>query len=326
MKWLVICLMCFWGNLSNAKLGGEEGNGGDMCEDRIKEIRDDLKTWIIKDGSRGLKLPADVSLASYNSKMLNVISRAKISCGADPIFIGRAEKTCKNFIDSNGQESIQCNFDRVLKTPESDQYVLIHHEYAGLAGFEVNNEEDSNYGISNQISGFLEDQVIKRLVVRPVEAGGLCDESNPIDPVTLFHNGQTKVLIQPTVAAWESRSCNDMTGCTDWKPNGNGFAGVRYSGSAELKVNPRLGNFRLDFIGEVRMHERVAVFRCNVDRQGSIDCENKLYLGGYEFGEYIKMSGELRGGCMYIKGASIVDGIKNDGAHEEYRVTMTAHF
>lgn len=307
-----------------AHAGNEHVNGGDICEDRIKIVRDDLQNWISKGGSRGLKLPLGVSLDQYNSGMLNMVSRVKISCGSDAIFIGNSEKTCKNFVDSDSRESIHCNFDRFLKTSESDQYVLIHHEYAGLAGFEVNNDEESNYGISNQITGFLENQIIKKLVVRPVEVAGLCDNSNPIDPVTLFHNGQTEIRIAPTVAAWESRSCNNMTGCTDWKPYGSGIAGVTYSGYAELKVNPRLGNLDLDFIGSVRQNEKTTVFRCHVDRQGFIKCESVLYVGGYKSGGYIMMSGELRSGCMYIKGSSILDWDRNDGIHEEYRATMTA--
>ncbi len=57
-----------------------------------------------------------------------------------------------------------------MGTSESDQYVLVHHEYAGLAGIEISKGEDSDYQVSNQISGYLENQVIKKLAVKPSNA------------------------------------------------------------------------------------------------------------------------------------------------------------
>jgi hypothetical protein len=53
-----------------------------------------------------------------------------------------------------------------MATNDSDQYVLVHHEYAGLSGFEVNNGPDSTYLISNQISEFLVDEVVKKLAIK----------------------------------------------------------------------------------------------------------------------------------------------------------------
>jgi hypothetical protein len=83
--------------------------------------------------------------------------------------VGEAEKTCKNFIGRQGLARIECNTKRFLETDESDQYILVHHEFAGLAGLEVNQGEDSDYQISNQIAAFLEDQVTKKLVIKPGE-------------------------------------------------------------------------------------------------------------------------------------------------------------
>lgn len=150
--------------------GVDVGNGGDICEDRFKVARDDISSWLRKGGSAGLDLSSsnDVSLAQYNAEMLLNISGARVSCTDGRITIGKAEKTCKNFREKDGSSVIVCNSRRFMATAESDQYVLVHHEYAGLSGFEVNDGEDSKYFISNQIAGYLVDQVVKKLaIIRP---------------------------------------------------------------------------------------------------------------------------------------------------------------
>ncbi|RYZ76580.1 MAG: hypothetical protein EOP06_31180 [Proteobacteria bacterium] len=96
------------------------------------------------------------------------IADATIECVNQPILLRDTEKTCINRTNTETQRaSIQCNFSRLMMTSESDQYALIHHEYAGLAGFEKTGADGSNYVISNQIAGFLENQIIKRLAVKP---------------------------------------------------------------------------------------------------------------------------------------------------------------
>lgn len=156
------------------KLGGDTdiGNGGDSCEEKILAIRNDLKSWIIAGGPENLTLPAGMTVYQYSNEMLNSIDTSIISCTAHTIHIGNAEKTCKNYKDENQQNKIECNFDRFLKTTSEDQYKLIHHEFAGIAGIETNattgnNYEESNYIISNQLSAFLVDVVIKKLAIKP---------------------------------------------------------------------------------------------------------------------------------------------------------------
>jgi hypothetical protein len=150
-----------------ASIGTGMGNGGDICEDRFKSVRDDIASWIIQGGSAGLSLPQPVSVAQYNTAMLGQIANATISCIDDKVMIGDAEKTCKNFVDSSGKSQIACNATRFMATGDSDQYVLVHHEYAGLAGFEVNSGEESQYPISNQLTEYLQDQVIQKLAIKP---------------------------------------------------------------------------------------------------------------------------------------------------------------
>ncbi|OFZ47768.1 MAG: hypothetical protein A2381_07195 [Bdellovibrionales bacterium RIFOXYB1_FULL_37_110] len=163
MTRLILTLVFLMGSFGAfASSGVKIGNGGDDCEDRIKIIRDDIESWIQKGGSQGLKLPEDVYLEKYNTQMLNAFN-AKITCSDEKIFIGNAEKTCKNFEDGQGIKWVQCNFERFNKTKEDKQYTLIHHEYAGISGFETNLEEESDYSISNKITAFLEYQIVKKL-------------------------------------------------------------------------------------------------------------------------------------------------------------------
>lgn len=150
--------------------GAEGRGGGDLCEDRIKLIGSDLKDWIINRGPDDLKLPSGISVEQYSNAMLDEIANVKIECVGQgdqgyPININGVSKVCRFDKDSNGSQ-ITCDFIKFNATDESDQYVLIHHEYAGLAGLELPNGSNSDYTISNQISGYLQDQVVKKLVVK----------------------------------------------------------------------------------------------------------------------------------------------------------------
>ena len=62
-------------------------------------------------------------------------------------------KTCRGFVsDQDHLHHILCNIDRFSATSPAEQYRLIHHEFAGLAGVEQNNGAASDYRISTQIA------------------------------------------------------------------------------------------------------------------------------------------------------------------------------
>ncbi|RYZ91743.1 MAG: hypothetical protein EOP06_06240, partial [Proteobacteria bacterium] len=103
--------------------------------------------------------------------MLEALAETKIACVSVgdkdyPVEVFGMPKTCK-FERENDQSLIICDAQKFASISESDQYVLTHHEYAGIAGIETPAKGDSDYSISNQISGFLEDTIAKKLVVRP---------------------------------------------------------------------------------------------------------------------------------------------------------------
>jgi hypothetical protein len=157
--------------------GTSDGAGGDRCEERFKSIGEDLAKWIRLGGHNSLNLTSLNGLSAdlYAAGMLREISRVKISCVDPgdinfPVTVNGTPKECKNFVDSKGERRIICDrykFYAGLKDPQHDssQYRLAHHEYAGLAGFELPVDDDSSYAISNQITGYLHNEVVKRLAV-----------------------------------------------------------------------------------------------------------------------------------------------------------------
>lgn len=155
---------------------GQDRGGGDLCENQIKVIREDLASWIQKGGPRGLKLPSGVSVDRYSEGMLSQISKARVRCVGPgdkgfPVEVYGTPKVCKFETGVFRGATITCERPAFSALSESDQYVLVHHEYAGLAGIEQPTKDDSVYNVSNQISAFLVDYVVKRLAVKAPVAG-----------------------------------------------------------------------------------------------------------------------------------------------------------
>lgn len=181
---LVFLSVLLLSGAASAQRGSETGNGGDTCENQFKIIRDDLASWITQGGAKNLKLKI-ILPEHYNEIMSAEISKASISCTDEKVIVENSEKTCKNFVDQDGSHKILCNNSRFMMSTDVDRYVLVHHEYAGLAGFEVNNGASSDYTISNQLTGYLEDQLVKKLVVNKI-AKALVFETFPSEAEDLF--------------------------------------------------------------------------------------------------------------------------------------------
>jgi hypothetical protein len=150
--------------------GGSSPGGGDMCEDRIKLIRDDIGAWINKGGPASLKLPAGITVSDYSQRIASAISKAQIECVTQgdqhyPVEVFGRPKVCRFEPSEN---LITCDFVKFNSTNEVEQYRLIHHELAGLAGLELPDRADSHYGISNQITSFLKNEIVKRLAIVPI--------------------------------------------------------------------------------------------------------------------------------------------------------------
>jgi hypothetical protein len=152
----------------NAFAKSDKGNGGDICENKMRNITNDIESWLLKDEYRGIKLPVNLTEELYKQEMLEAVSKSILSCTTDRILVGSAEKTCRNFVDNNGAPQIQCNFDRFNSTEEKEKYKLMHHELAGVSGFETNVNEASNYQISNQVGEFLSQASVLVLGIKKI--------------------------------------------------------------------------------------------------------------------------------------------------------------
>jgi hypothetical protein len=162
----------------NKILHGQDRGGGDPCENQIKIIRSDLSMWIKNGGPKELRLPDGISVYQYSTRMLQKIKETKIQCigpgdNGFPIEVHNTPKVCKFEMEPNQNPIITCDRSGFLALDESEQYVLIHHEYAGLADIEPPLKEDSQYEASNQITSFLENRIVKRLVVKPIQKSPL---------------------------------------------------------------------------------------------------------------------------------------------------------
>lgn len=203
MKNLILIAMTLSTLYSTAAFAKSKGagssGGGDICEDRIKTIRSDLREWINKGGPKSLKLPAGLLLEQYSENMLEKINNANIKCvGEDdqdyPVTINGTPKTCR-FDLYDKASRITCDYKKFASLSETEQYVLIHHEYAGLAFVEIPNGDDSVYDVSNQLSKYLVNVVSKKLAVTPM------DEGTPIRLVALPQGSVIRIPVNYIVNA-----------------------------------------------------------------------------------------------------------------------------
>jgi hypothetical protein len=149
--------------------GTESGGGGDASEERVNEIRSDLLSWIKSGGAKGLVLPTELTYEEYYSEMKDLLQPQKVVIGfvESEVNVNGVAKTCRGYLSkTDSRQHIICNIGRFANTSEADQYKLIHHEFAGLAGLEKNDGAASDYNLSAQITDFLTRQTVLRLAVK----------------------------------------------------------------------------------------------------------------------------------------------------------------
>ena len=167
MKKILLLNLIMTISFAQAKVGSEGVGGGDVCENRIKIVRDDIQNWIKDGGVSKLDLTKSVRATEYSKGMLSYIERTKVRCVSDgdigfPVSVEGVPKVCR-FEKNEMTSIITCDYNKFLATSQSNQYLLIHHEYAGLADVEIPNGSDSDYSISNQIIPLLDNQPTKQL-------------------------------------------------------------------------------------------------------------------------------------------------------------------
>jgi hypothetical protein len=135
----------------------------------VNEIRVDILKWIAEGGAEGLKLPDGLSTSKYISEMNRVLAQNAVVVGFTdkPVIVYSWPKTCRGFERAEDHRlHIECNIDRFKDTPPAEQYMLIHHEYAGLAGIETNDGALSDYTLSSQITEYLSESTVFKLGIK----------------------------------------------------------------------------------------------------------------------------------------------------------------
>ncbi|MEK6773827.1 MAG: hypothetical protein AABY64_07795 [Bdellovibrionota bacterium] len=190
-------------------LGGSDGGGGDPCEDRFSEIRDDIRSWIRKGGpTQGFKLPPGIDAQTYASTLLDAFENTKVKCIKPtdeeakhelPIKFCGSPKVCKFERSSNQKlkkNTITCDYNAFLDTSTmttARQYRLVHHEYSGIANLENPQCDESKYEISREISKYLEPT--EKLVVKQLsEAVPKIIITDPLAVVDFLHPSIRKIL------------------------------------------------------------------------------------------------------------------------------------
>ena len=194
---------------ASAFSGGSDGGGGDPCEDRFNEIRDDIKSWIIKGGAtQNFKLPPGLDAQTYGSRLLNAFKNTKVKCIKPtddeakkilPISFCGAPKVCKFERSSNEnlqKNIITCDYNAFLDKSTmttARQYRLVHHEYSGIAKLENPDCDESKYEISREISKYFEPT--EKLVVKQLsEAAPKVIMTAPLAVADFLHPSIQKIL------------------------------------------------------------------------------------------------------------------------------------
>lgn len=177
---LAVTLMAFVEQSS--AIGGANGGGGDSQEMIVDAIRSDIRSWVQAGGPQGFKnWPPGVTLAIYKKSMpallepkaviIGFVTSAQEAKELDAelkVTVKEQPKACRGFFSTADRKAhILCNVER-FPIVAAEQYRLIHHEFAGLAGVEQNEGAASDYTLSNQLTSLLQAETVYRL---PIQKG-----------------------------------------------------------------------------------------------------------------------------------------------------------
>ena len=154
--------------------GGEAGNGGDPGEIKFKMVALNIQEWLESGNADAIHLPMGLSFESYKAGMLAKLRGYQIEFTESVVKVAGTEKTCKNDFGKPDGNKILCNssrFNSYYSNSMDDIYRIVHHEFAGLAGFEKNKGEASDYVISAQLSDYLRVELVKRLPIHGPKDG-----------------------------------------------------------------------------------------------------------------------------------------------------------
>jgi hypothetical protein len=243
--------------------GASSGGGGDgVTEMRIDEIRVDILKWLDQAGGTELKLGADLSYLTYRAAMTRLLANHAVVLGSvttaeenatsDPelkVLVGGQPKTCRGFVSARDQRPhILCNVERFKATPESTQYQLIHHEYAGLAQVERNDGASSDYAISSQITEYLVPETVLRLAVKKPES---TTERTGMHPQESFENIEVKAGVATVKQSSETGATSESKVSLGFHAQlrdfEGGVSGMQAEGTIGQAAGKVVGGGKLEF-------------------------------------------------------------------------------
>jgi formylglycine-generating enzyme required for sulfatase activity len=184
--------LLFIGSLSLnafASAGGSSGGGGDIqCDALIKDLANNLKSWIRDGGPEAGKLNLSSSfnpetdrpytIQEYNSDMTRLLSLPlDVSCVGPgdkgyPVMVDGSKKICATWVDRGGVH-MTCDRSLFLGLNTDQQIEQDHHEFAiNVPGLEPDTGPISTYKISTQLSASITDVTVRRLVVTSSDSTG----------------------------------------------------------------------------------------------------------------------------------------------------------
>lgn len=150
----------------------DHGNGGDEAERRWNPVKNNLKSWILQGGHLGFKYRNSDTPEDYRKKMLEALELPVEFIPAkdaqDQVQVNGLQKMCRNLVVDQ-KPRIRCIIESVLLIKDHEFIYILHHEYAGITGFETGSALGvSDYYYTDKLTPSIEAQITYRLVVRPV--------------------------------------------------------------------------------------------------------------------------------------------------------------
>ena len=161
-------------SLLNTSVHAQEVRNGGGEDGVFKSIRNEIKVWMdknLREQELGEKLGVNNPSLVHQKMVLAIESVAdKVVFTKDLIEIGGSVRICKN---EPTISTITCNVDAWNNSRGDTRYMIVLHEYLGIAGIETNLDEFSQYSISTRILAFVYEKQAFELGMEKNEVRGI---------------------------------------------------------------------------------------------------------------------------------------------------------
>ena len=201
------------------------GNGGG--EDvQFHKITSEVETWIVNNNNLG-QLSAKLQLGSINSNdfltnFSNAVNSTTLTFQDAPVIVAGQTRVCGNDINPN---RIVCNREMWnQQTAGNLKYAIVLHEYLGVAGYEKNILNYSQYPISKNILDYVYEKNVFELGLEKRPNNSIdhhSDETNYFEKLKIkYSSGSKPEAANLLGVAWSGRCFFKNKPTT---PHGAGF-------------------------------------------------------------------------------------------------------